>query len=161
MLKRDRWFSVVFQHWNVKYFKAILSSAAESGAELKAAVSQVGDPIWSMHKKKNKDSVLAGELILTFYKTGTYKRIEKQKEFNIAQTIDKILKEINGNRVYGEYLFNRIVIEAWEKSAIETMDLSRSEFSDLLERRGWQYDEANHYWVKGQYRSNLLFDISK
>ena len=56
MLKDHRWFSLVFQHWNVAYFETILSAATESGAELKSAVPQVGDPIWSMHKKKNKES---------------------------------------------------------------------------------------------------------
>ena len=59
MLKQNRWLSVVFQHWNVAYFEAILVSAADAGAELKAAVSQIGDPIWSMHKKKSNESVLA------------------------------------------------------------------------------------------------------
>lgn len=52
MLKKGRWLSLVFQHWNIAYFNAILSGAAEAGAELKAAISQVGDPIWSMHKKR-------------------------------------------------------------------------------------------------------------
>ena len=70
MLKKNGWISVVFQHWNIEYFKAILSSCAEDGAELKAAIPQVGDTIWSMHKKKNKQNVLAGEMILTFYKSG-------------------------------------------------------------------------------------------
>src|SRR5206468_1069957 len=74
MLKNDRWLSIVFQHWNIAYFEAILSAATESGAELKAAVAQVGDPIWSMHKKKNRESVLAGEMILTFRKTGVRRR---------------------------------------------------------------------------------------
>ena len=32
MLKNERWLSIVFQHWNVAYFEAILSAAAESGA---------------------------------------------------------------------------------------------------------------------------------
>ena len=161
MLKQGRWFSVVFQHWNIKYFQAILSSATQSGAELRAAVSQVGDPIWSMHKKKNKDTVLAGEMILTFYKTGKYKKVEKNGRFDLAQSIDGILEEINENKVFGEYLFNRVVIEAWKKSAIESLDLSRTEFSSLLEKRGWHYDEANHYWVKDQHRPNLLFEISR
>ena len=61
MLKKGRWLSIVFQHWNIRYFKAILTRAAEAGAELRAAISQVGDPIWSMHKKKGNQSVLAGE----------------------------------------------------------------------------------------------------
>jgi len=56
MLKQGRWLSVVFQHWNIAYFEAILTAAARAGAELKAAVSQVRDPIWSMHKKKKRIS---------------------------------------------------------------------------------------------------------
>lgn len=161
MLKKGRWLSIVFQHWNIKYFEAILSSAAESGAELKAAVSQVGDPIWSMHKKKNKDSVLAGELILTFYKTGRCKKVGKNGGFDVTQAIEEILEGIKENRIFGEYLFNRIVIEAWKRSAIESLNLSKSEFSSLLEKKGWHYDEANHYWVKDEYRPNLLFEMPK
>jgi DNA modification methylase len=53
LLKPDRWLSIVFQHWDLSYFAAILESAAEGGAELRAAVTQTGDVIWSMHKKKN------------------------------------------------------------------------------------------------------------
>jgi len=161
MLKQGRWFSVVFQHWNIKYFEAILSSARESGATLKAAVSQVGDPIWSMHKKKNKDSVLAGELILTFYKTGKPNKVEKNGRFDVTQAIEKILKGLNENKVFGEYLFNRLIIEAWKSSAIESLNLSKSEFSSLLEERGWHYDEANHYWVRDEHQLNLLFEASK
>ncbi len=161
MLKQGRWFSVVFQHWSAKYFEAILSSAAQAGAELMAAVSQVGDPIWSMHKKKNKDSVLAGELILTFYKTGKRRKVEKNGVFDISKALDEILAGVEENKVFGEYLFNRIVIEAWKKAAIESLNLSRSAFSGLLENRGWHYDEANHYWVKDQYKPNLLFEISR
>jgi hypothetical protein len=161
MLKQGRWLSVVFQHWSIKYFEAILSSAAEAGAELMAAVSQVGDPIWSMHKKKNKDSVLAGELILTFYKTGKRRKVEKNGRFDLSKALDEILEGVEGNKVFGEYLFNRIVIEAWKRAAIESLDLSRSRFSSLLEDRGWHYDEANHYWVKDQHKPNLLFEISR
>jgi hypothetical protein len=110
-----------------------------------------------MHKKKNKDSVLAGEMILTFYKTGKCQKVEKDRKFNLAQAIDEILEGIKENKVFGEYLFNRVILEAWKRSAIKSLNLSRSEFSTLLEKRGWHYDETNHYWVKEQYRSNLLF----
>src|SRR5229473_1531064 len=68
LLKPDRWFSIVFQHWDISYFATILETATECGGELKAAITQTGDVIWSMHKKKNSASVLAGEMILTFYK---------------------------------------------------------------------------------------------
>ena len=58
LLKPGRWLSVVFQHWSTAYFDAILTGAADGGGDLRAAISQVGDPVWSMHKKKGKQSVL-------------------------------------------------------------------------------------------------------
>src|SRR5439155_11748697 len=76
LLRPNRWFSIVFQHWDTSYFETILETASEWGPELKAAITQTGDVIWSMHKKKNSASVLAGEMILTFYKA---KRAQKQK----------------------------------------------------------------------------------
>jgi hypothetical protein len=114
-----------------------------------------------MHKKKNKDSVLAGEMILTFYKTGKRKKVQKNGKFDLSRAIDEILEGRSENRIFGEYLFNRIVIEAWKESAIESLNLSKSEFSTLLEKRGWQYDEANHYWIKDKNRQTLLFEISR
>ena len=159
MLRQGRWLSVVFQHWNPSYFEAILSSATESGAELKAAVSQVGDPIWSMHKKKN-NSVLAGELILTFFKTGKVKRVKRNGEFDVSQAVREILKNTPHNKIFGEYLFNKIIIEAWKKSAIRSLNISKGEFIELLERCGWHYDQENHYWVKNEYQHALLFSIS-
>ncbi len=50
LLKPDRWFSIVFQHWDTSYFATILETADECGAELKAAITQTGDVIWSKRK---------------------------------------------------------------------------------------------------------------
>jgi hypothetical protein len=158
MLKRDRWLSIVFQHWNVAYFEAILSAAAEGGAELRAAVAQVGDPIWSMHKKKNRESVLAGEMILTFCKTGMRRRLEQRNGFDLAETIRGILSSSNSNTVYGEYLFNRVVIDAWNKGAIGSLTITRNEFTELIESLGWHYDPQHHYWLKGNKAQTTLFD---
>src|SRR6266568_8138068 len=47
LLRADRWFSIVFQHWDIGYFATILETASECGAELKAAITQTGDVIWS------------------------------------------------------------------------------------------------------------------
>lgn len=157
MLKQGRWLSLVFQHWSTAYFDAILSSAAEAGAELKAAVSQIGDPIWSMHKKKSSQSVLAGELILTFYKTGKPRKVAKAAEFDIYKTVGDILASTAADKVYGEYLFNKVVIEAWKRSAIGSLHINRTEFSDLIRQHGWVYDEANYCWVKNQPATAPLF----
>lgn len=161
MLKQGRWLSIVFQHWNTSYFEAILSSATESGAELRAAVSQVGDPIWSMHKKKNKDSVLAGELILTFFKTGKAARPKKIGAFDLTRAVEAILSEADEGHIYGEYLFNKLVIQAWKASAIQSLKISKDEFASLLEERGWHYDPINHSWTTDRQASELLFEMSK
>jgi len=158
LLKDGRWMSVVFQHWNIDYFKAILSAAADEGAELKAAISQIGDPIWSMHKKKNKESVLAGELILTFHKSGLRKNNKTKRSFEVDKTLGAILEGITSNKLYGEYLFNRLIIEAWKDSAIDSLDIDRTEFTGLLEGYGWRYDIDNHYWIRKRSSAPSLFD---
>jgi adenine-specific DNA methylase len=158
MLKNKRWLSIVFQHWNVAYFEAILSAAAESGAELKAAVPQVGDPIWSMHKKKNKESVLAGEMILTFHKTGSKRHLATNAKFDLAKAIRRILADADSQGVYGEYLFNQIVIEAWNKGAIGSLLITKDEFTEIIEDLGWHYDASHHYWRKGNQPPASLFD---
>lgn len=105
MLKPDRWISIVFQHWDTKYFEAILTAAEETGMELKAAISQVGDPIWSMHKKKGNKTVLAGEMILTFLANGKKHRQRRERKFSVEEGIAQILRKEKRTEVYGEYLF--------------------------------------------------------
>src|SRR5437016_1143319 len=118
MLKQDRWLSIVFQHWNIAYFDAILSASESGGAELRAAIPQVGDPIWSMHKKKGSESVLAGEVILTFLKTGRHQRKQATNGFDVSEAVKQVLSQVKGDEVYGEFLFNKLVIKAWESGAI-------------------------------------------
>ena len=91
LLKSDRWFSIVFQHWDTSYFATILETADECGAELKAAITQTGDVIWSMHKKKNSASVLAGEMILTFYKPAKFCQTAKLTKTRTAASSEAIL----------------------------------------------------------------------
>ena len=157
MLKQGRWMSVVFQHWKVAYFDAILTSASHCGAELRAAISQVGDPIWSMHKKKRNESVLAGELILTFYKTGEPCRVHRNGDFDVSQSIGEILAS-NRTHIFGESLFNRVVLEAWNKSAIGALDISKTDFIEIVKKHGWHYDEKNHYWVRDTKSQQSLFN---
>lgn len=157
LLKRGRWMSVVFQHWNTAYFDAILSSAAEAGADLRAAVPQVGDTIWSMHKKKGNQSVLAGELILTFNKTGKPKKVQRNTApFDIDSAMANILSTANTNVMYGEHLFNQLILTAWDRQAISSLQVSKDDFNAMIKRHGWEYDEENHYWVKHQFE-NMLF----
>lgn len=146
LLKPKRWLSVVFQHWSTAYFDAILSAAAQGGGDLRAAISQIGDPVWSMHKKKGKRSVLAGELILTFLKTGKPKTVDADKPFDTEAAIARILRDTPNGTVYGEYLLNRIVVDAWRSGALGSLDIDRTEFTSMIEAQGWTYDERMHQW---------------
>lgn len=156
LLRSGGWLSVVFQHWNTAYFRAILTAAASSGGDLRAAVSQVGDPIWSMHKKKNQESVLAGEMILTFQKTGKPRSINTTQAFDVGRAVTTILREHRHPEIHGEYLFNRLIVEAWKASAIDSLNVSRTGFADMLTDAGWQYDETSHQWVKKGRESTPL-----
>ncbi len=170
LLKPDRWFSIVFQHWDTSYFATILETAAECGGELKAAITQTGDVIWSMHKKKNSARVLAGEMILTFYKP--VKVPKPAKPAKTAPVLDSaaILPEVfdtclnrDASSFTSEALFNRLVIELWRRRALSCLNLDREEFAEQLARRGWKYNLRNHRWSKSAYprmpfTEMMLFD---
>ncbi len=157
LLRPERWFSIVFQHWDISYFATILETASEGGAELKAAITQTGDVIWSMHKKKNSASVLAGEMILTFYKTKRVKRPTLAAKNGSEHDPGKILSEVfdaclaNGVRSFtSEALFNRLIMGLWERRALGCLTLDRAEFTNRLEQRGWSYDTKTHLWSKAE-----------
>lgn len=156
MLKKDRWMSVVFQHWNISYFQAILRAAAEGGADLRAAVSQVGDPIWSMHKKKGNESVLAGELILTFFNTGRPISFESNRPYDLEQQTARILKDHGDRPLYGEYLLNHLIVDAWHQGAIDSLSLSKNSLRDLLSQLGWRYSEGQHVWFAQEKQQSLI-----
>jgi hypothetical protein len=153
LLKPDRWFSVVFQHWDLSYFATILETATNSGAELKTAITQTGDVIWSMHKKKNSESVLAGEMILTFYKperTAPPQPVPPtsdglEQSAILKQAFDDCLQSA-ATSFTSEALFNRLILSLWQLRALNCLKLDRSEFSEELQRRGWIYDEKRHVW---------------
>jgi 16S rRNA G966 N2-methylase RsmD len=158
LLRPDRWFSIVFQHWDTSYFATILETASDCGGELKAAITQTGDVIWSMHKKKNSASVLAGEMILTFYKPASVRKPSKTPQSAPAADSAGILSDVvdaclgNGTMSFSsEALFNRLVIELWHRRALHCLNLNREEFARQLERRGWTYNTRHHLWSKAGY----------
>ena len=170
LLKADRWFSIVFQHWDTSYFAAILETAEDCGGELKAAITQTGDVIWSMHKKKNSATVLAGEMILTFYKPAKVRKTPKLPRADSGADSAVILSEVfdaclnNDTMSFSsEDLFNRLVIELWHRRALHCLSLDRAEFAKQLDRRGWAYNTRNHSWLrtgypKKVYTEMMLFD---
>jgi len=156
LLRPDRWFSIVFQHLDLSYFATILETASGCGAELKAAITQTGDVIWSMHKKKNSASVLAGEMIITFYKPKTHRPKREHAPPEVVKNPAAVLSEVfetclsNGQTVFtSESLYNRLVIGLWNRRALGCLALDRREFASRLEQRGWSYDPRTHQWSKG------------
>ena len=170
LLKPDRWFSIVFQHWDTSYFATILETARDCGGELKAAITQTGDVIWSMHKKKNSARVLAGEMILTFYKPAKVSKATKLPKVAAPSDSALVLSEVfdaclnNGASTFtSEALFNRLVIELWRRRALDCLNLNREEFVKQLEQRGWSYNTRNHSWSRADYAKKafpemMLFD---
>jgi DNA modification methylase len=166
LLKPDRWISIVFQHWDTSYFSTILETASECGGEFKAAITQTGDVIWSMHKKKNSASVLAGEMILTFYKPAKKRKVPKTSESAPLVEPSKILSEVfdtclnNGTTNFAsEALFNRLVIELWHRRALNCLNLNQAEFVKQLEQRGWSYNTRNHSWSKTDYPTKAFEEM--
>ena len=117
---------------------------------LRAAVTQIGDTIWSMHKKKNKERVLAGEMILSFYngKSASRPRYPQFPALTIEALLDETLSEVSpdGRPFAGEVLFNRMILKAWEKGALPSLDVSREDFAEVLMSKGWRYNAARHQW---------------
>jgi hypothetical protein len=155
LLRPDRWMSIVFQHWDSSYFSAILETACDSGAELKAAITQTGDVIWSMHKKKNSAGLLAGELILTFYKPAKPRRCRSARKIAAPLDADAVLSEAIGDCLVegassftSEALFNRLVIELWRRRALDCFSLDRESFAVHLHERGWSYNPKTHHWSR-------------
>lgn len=166
LLKPDRWFSIVFQHWDTSYFATILETASECGGELRAAITQTGDVIWSMHKKKNSANVLAGEMILTFYKPAKVSKAAKISKSASTEDAATILSEVfdtclnNGTSSFtSEALFNRLVIELWRRRALDCLNLNREEFAKQLEQRGWSYNTRNHSWSKAGYPKKVFTEM--
>ncbi len=155
LLRPDRWFSIVFQHWNVSYFKTILDTASSCGGILKAAITQTGDVIWSMHKKKNSESVLSGEMIITFYKPSgsAIDRSVRKKNSDLdpKELLSKIIDDSLNSGITSfssELLFNKIVIEMWKRHSLDCLSVDRHEFAMALAARGWKYDQRTHRWSK-------------
>lgn len=167
LLRPDRWFSLVFQHWDTSYFATILETAAACGAELKAAITQTGDVIWSMHKKKNSASVLAGEMILTFYKPKRVQKKARPEKPSDEKDSPAILTAVfdvcldNGTTSFtSEALFNRLVIELWRRRALGCLNLDREEFVSRLEQRGWSYNARTHLWSKSGYPKTAFAEMT-
>ena len=65
---------------------------------------------------------------------------------------------LNGQEgpIYGEAIFNKIVLRAWEKGAIDSLRVTKDQFSEILESFGWNYDKEGHYWTRSPNQKYLF-----
>jgi adenine-specific DNA methylase len=148
LLRPDRWFTVVFQHWDVSYFRVILEAVVEERGVLKAAITHDKDVIWSMHKKKNAESVLGGEMLLTFYKQRelTSRQAPTGGHLSLDELLDRFLPTVPSAGFRTETLFNKLIIEAWERGVLNNVAVNAEEMASRLQSRGWHYDAERHLW---------------
>ncbi|MEW6387357.1 MAG: hypothetical protein AB1491_07570, partial [Thermodesulfobacteriota bacterium] len=59
--------------------------------------------------------------------------------------------------IYGEYLLNQLVIEAWKHGIIKELKMKKEDLIEILKEHGWIYDSRNHYWSKLTKPSDYLF----
>jgi len=111
-------------------------------------------------------SVLAGEMILTFYKPAKLAKKRKPLDMAVAGDSETILSEVfdtclnNGtNSFTSEALFNRLVIELWHRRALSCLNLNREKFASQLEERGWKYNTRNHLWSRVGYPKKHFADM--
>jgi len=109
-----------------------------------------------MHKKKSSESVLAGEMILTFFNGGSEKR-KLDPAFSVGDSLRTILRQNPQEYVYGEQIFNELIVAAWRAGAVRTLRITKDEFLDLLKCEGWNYDAEKHYWTKASRAPVSLF----
>jgi len=150
LLRPERWLTVVFQHWDVSYFEVILDAVAEECGLLKAAITHDKDVIWSMHKKKHAESVLSGEMLLTFYKPNEPARLtrETKRPSSLDELLDHYLPALPVTGFRTETLFNKLTIGAWEKQSLQNLAVDAESVAKALRRRGWEYDTEQHIWRK-------------
>ncbi len=152
LLRPDRWFTVVFQHWDVSYFRVILEAISDEGGLLKAAITHDKDVIWSMHKKKNAQSVLGGEMLLTFYKSPVQQtHVSSPAEpVSLDDLLDRFLPTLPAEGFRTEALFNKLTIAAWEQHSLENLSVDPERMTSKLNSRGWNYDPERHIWSTNQ-----------
>ena len=163
LLRPGRWLSVVFQHWDLGYFATILDATRSAGAELRAAVTQEADLVWSMHQKKGRGRLLAGELILTFYKPVSA-RVSAPATTVPPPGVDELLRDVAaqlerddaGGAFRTETLFNHFVLAAWQRGALPRLDLPRDEFLARLAAAGFAYDAGTRHWRLGAATTELF-----
>ena len=90
-------------------------------------------------------------MILSFY-NGKGASLPRRPQFpalTIEALLDETLSEVSpdGRPFAGEVLFNQMILKAWERGALSSLDVTREDFAGVLMSKGWRYNAARHQWV--------------
>ncbi|MDD5707251.1 MAG: hypothetical protein PHR35_15110, partial [Kiritimatiellae bacterium] len=110
-------------------------------------------------KKKNAENVLAGEMILTFYKPArpeNIRTVNERQDMLFGTLLDEILRKHEADTVTSQHLFNRLILEAWNTQSLAQLAMSRNDFILELQKRNWRYDGRLHVWRRGRQRGGEL-----
>ena len=153
VLKPGAWFSLVFEHKNVSFYSAIVEVGEEIGLRHANTVVQSLDVVWSMHKKKNPLSVLSGELILNFQKSGTRRpKSVPRRSVDLENLIEEVARENIGTHgsARTEDLFHGFMVRLMDSGFVHD---EKATFDSLLQgllSNGFRFDLKTGRWHLGE-----------
>lgn len=141
VLKQDHYLSLVFCHRDLSYWKKIYNMFEEVGFRYEGSVPQPLNTVWSMHKKKNDLSSIAGELIITFRKTPAKRQIKKPRD------VSSIIRNVFGSNrtLQTDTLFLNLIPKLFECGAFSDGFDSRKEI-DKYVREFLDYNAQQKVW---------------
>ena len=149
VLKYDRWMSLVFAHKDTAYWNAIVRGAERAGFEYVNTVPQNPQTIWSMHKKKNPLTVLAGNLILNFKKTRNPRTIAITNVGADAVQVMKNTAELiivrNNGSATTDQIVNEIIIKLLENGLLTEVKTKVGDIAPLLQEY-FVFHEIDESW---------------
>jgi hypothetical protein len=149
VLKYDRWLSLVFAHKDASYWNAIVEGAKDAGFKYVNTVPQSPQTIWSVHKKKNPTTVLAGNLILNFRKTTTPTSIAITNVGSDAVQIMKNTAEVvmvrNGGSATTDEVINEIVVKLLENGLLGEVKTKIGDIAPILQEH-FLFSEIDELW---------------
>ena len=106
-------------------------------------------------------------MILTFYKAKRPQKPKPAVEDATKQDPTTVLSEVfdaclaNGAKSFtSEALFNRLIMELWQRRALTCLTLDRSEFTNRLAQRGWTYDSRTHLWSRSDPKKSAPEELT-
>ena len=103
--------------------------------------------------------MLAGEMILTFYKPTALPnagRVREPSAKYFTELLDDVLRAESAEEMTSQYLFNKLILRAWFGHSLSQLAVKREIFVEELQKRGWQYDPRRHTWRRGKSRNEEL-----